>query len=76
MWFLGHCQPILLETEVGEVDAIGQQKYEKTAAVKSIDQLGYCLQCILHAFVNIQEENKIFIAKYDIKDGFWWLEYV
>jgi hypothetical protein len=44
---------------------------EKTAPAGAIDQIGECLTCIIHAFAKAEDINKIFMAKWDIKDGFW-----
>jgi hypothetical protein len=44
---------------------------EKTAPAGAIDQLGNCLSHIIHAFAEADENAKIFMAKRDIKDGFW-----
>jgi hypothetical protein len=38
---------------------------------RAIDQLGHTLTCIIHAFAETEDEAKIFMAKWDIKDGFW-----
>jgi hypothetical protein len=44
---------------------------EKTAPAGAIDQIGECLACIVHAFAEADPDAKIFMAKWDIKDGFW-----
>jgi hypothetical protein len=44
---------------------------EKMAPAGTIDQIGECLSRIIHAFPNTDEDAKIFMAKWDIKDGFW-----
>jgi hypothetical protein len=44
------------------------------APAGAIDQLGHSLQRIIHAFAEADEDAKIFMAKYDIKDGFWRLD--
>jgi hypothetical protein len=44
------------------------------APAGAIDQLGQSLQRIIHAFAEADEDAKIFMAKFDIKDGFWRLE--
>ena len=44
---------------------------EKTAPQAAIDQLGHSLQRIIHAFAHAPDDAKIFMAKWDIKDGFW-----
>jgi hypothetical protein len=43
----------------------------KTAPGGAIDQIGECLSRIIHAFAAAEEDAKIFMAKWDIKDGFW-----
>ena len=42
----------------------------KTAPTGAIDQLGHLLMRIIHAFAQAEEDAKIFMAKWDIKDGF------
>ena len=44
---------------------------EKTAPAGAIDQIGECLSRIIHAFAEADDDAKIFMAKWDIKDGFW-----
>jgi hypothetical protein len=44
------------------------------APAGAIDQLGQSLQRIIHAFAEADENAKIFMAKFDIKDGFWRLD--
>ena len=46
----------------------------KTAPQGSIDQIGHSLKRIIHAFAEAGEEDKIFMAKWDVKDGFWRLQ--
>ena len=41
------------------------------APAGAIDQLGHSLSRIIHAFAEADEDAKIFMAKFDIKDGFW-----
>jgi len=48
---------------------------EKTAPAGAIDQIGKCLSRIIHAFAEADDEAKIFMAKWDIKDGFWRIDY-
>ena len=43
----------------------------KSAPKGAIDQIGECLSRIIHAFAEASEDAKIFMAKWDIKDGFW-----
>ena len=46
----------------------------KTAPVGAIDQLGHSLSLIIHAFAQTDNDAKIFMSKWDIKDGFWRLD--
>jgi hypothetical protein len=46
----------------------------KTAPSGAINQLGHLLQWVIHAFAGADESDKIFMAKWDIKDGFWRLD--
>ena len=41
------------------------------APAGAIDQLGHSLERIIHAFAEAPDDAKIFMAKFDIKDGFW-----
>ena len=43
----------------------------KTAHHGAIDQLGHGLTRIIHAFAEADDDAQIFMAKWDIKDGFW-----
>lgn len=42
-----------------------------SAPVGAIDQMGHSLQRIIHAFATAEEGAKVFMAKWDVKDGFW-----
>jgi len=44
---------------------------EKTAPAGAIDQLGHTLSRVIHALADVDDEAKVFFAKFDIKDGFW-----
>ena len=46
----------------------------KTAPAGAIDQLGQSLSRIIHAFAQADTDAKIFMANWDIKDGFWRLD--
>jgi hypothetical protein len=46
----------------------------KTAPKGAIDQLDHALTRIIHAFAKTKDEAPIFMAKWDIKDGFWRLD--
>ncbi len=43
----------------------------KTAPKGAINQLGHSLARIIHAFSKTKDDARIFMAKWDIKDGFW-----
>jgi len=43
----------------------------KTAPKGAIDQLGHSLSRVIHAFAETEDDARIFMAKWDIKDGFW-----
>ena len=47
---------------------------KKTAPQGAVSQLGHCLGRIIHAFAAADETSNIFLAKWDIKDGFWRLD--
>ncbi len=44
------------------------------APAGAIDQMGHALHRVIHAFAEADESAKIFMAKFDIKDGFWRLD--
>ena len=45
------------------------------APAGAIDQMGHALQQVIHAFAEDHTEgSEIFMAKYDVKDGFWRLD--
>lgn len=46
----------------------------KSAPQGAINQMGYSLSRIIHAFASTSEDEKVFMAKWDIKDGFWRLD--
>ena len=46
----------------------------RTAPHGALDQLGQSLQRIIHAFAEAGPDDKVFAAKFDIKDGFWRLD--
>lgn len=46
----------------------------KTAPSGALDQMGHALSRIIHAFTEAPADAKIFLAKWDIKDGFWRLD--
>ena len=50
------------------------QCYYHQNSPKGINQLGHSLTCIIHAFAETKDDTHIFMAKWDIKDGFWWMD--
>jgi hypothetical protein len=46
----------------------------KMAPQGALDQLGHTLSRIIHAFAAAKKDTKIFMAKWDIKDGFWQMD--
>ncbi len=43
----------------------------KTGPNGAVDQIGHSLLHIIHAFAKASNDDKIFMVKYNIKDGFW-----
>jgi hypothetical protein len=43
----------------------------KLAPRGALDQLGHALSRIIHAFAEADDNDKIFMVNWDIKDGFW-----
>jgi hypothetical protein len=54
----------------GFLDAVNDTM-EKTAPGWAINLIRECLTRIIHAFAEADDNNKIFMAKWDIKDEFW-----
>ncbi len=46
----------------------------KTAPSGVINQLGHSLQRVIYAFAEADKSDKIIMAKWDMKDGFWCLD--
>jgi hypothetical protein len=46
----------------------------KSAPKGSIDRIGHSLSQIIHAMASIDDDAKVFMAKWDIKDGFWHMD--
>lgn len=42
----------------------------KLAPHAAVDQLGHCLSRLIHAFGEVGPDEKVFMAKWDVKDGF------
>ena len=43
----------------------------KTAPQGAIDQMGHVINHIIHVYTETKEDDIIFLAKEDVKDGFW-----
>ena len=56
----------------GRVPSVNKNT-EKTGPSGTVDQIGHVLLHIIHAFVQAAKNAKIFQAKWDVKDGYWWL---
>ena len=56
-------------TPHGRVPSVNEKR-EKTDPGGAIDQIGYVILCLIHAFSEAPDREKIFQAKWDIKDGF------
>jgi hypothetical protein len=65
-----------LRLKNGGIQAAVNDTTEKTAPKGAIDQIGKALSCIVQAFAEADENAKIFMAKWDIKDGFWRMDCV
>ena len=59
----------------GSMLAAVNESSEKTVPRGATDQLGFSLSRIIHAFAQAGPDDKVFMAKWDIKDGFWRLDY-
>ena len=57
----------------GEIPSVNEET-TLSAPKGAIDQLGHSLDRIIYAFAESADDEKIFLAKYDIKDGFWRLD--
>ncbi len=56
----------------GFIDSVNDTM-EKWAPRGAINQLGHSLKQIIHAFAKVEDNAVILMAKWDIQDGFWWL---
>jgi hypothetical protein len=65
-----------LKLKNGGVLASVNNTMEKTAPKGAIDQIGECLLQIIHTFAEVDKAAKLFMAKWDIKNGFWCLDCV
>jgi hypothetical protein len=46
----------------------------KLAPQGALDQLGHALSQIIHEFAKSDDDAKIFMAKWDLRDGFWQMD--
>ena len=46
----------------------------KTAPQGAIDQIRHSISHVIHAFASTPPDEKVFMAKWDIKDGLWHLD--
>jgi hypothetical protein len=60
-----------LRLENGGVRTSVNNTTKKTAQAGAINQIGECLSYLIHAFAEVDNDAKIFMAKWYIKDGFW-----
>jgi hypothetical protein len=63
-----------LRLKNGGVRAAVNDTIKKTSPKGAIDQIGEALSCIIHAFAEADKNAKIFMVKWDIKDGFWHMD--
>jgi hypothetical protein len=57
----------------GFLDSVNDTTIE-SAPKGALNQLGHALSRIIHAFAEADEDAKIFMAKWDIKDSFWHMD--
>jgi hypothetical protein len=62
-----------LRLECGDMLKSVNESTTLSAPAGAIDQLGHTLQRVIHAMAeaDLRGDEKVFMAKYDIKDGFW-----
>jgi hypothetical protein len=60
-----------LQLKNGGVLAAVNDTTVKSAPKGAIDQIRECLSHIVHAFAEASKDANIFMAKWDINDGFW-----
>ncbi len=63
-----------LRLKNGGVRAAVNDTTKKMAPRGAINQIGEVLSCIIHAFAEADKNAKIFMVKWDIKDGFWHMD--
>ena len=60
----------VLKWEGGEVQSVNAAS-TKLAPRGAIDQIGHSLQRLIHAMATAPDGKKVYMAKWDVKDGFW-----
>jgi hypothetical protein len=62
-----------LKLKCGDMLRSVNERTTLSAPAGAIDQLGHTLQRVIHAMAeaDLRGDEKVFMAKYDIKDGFW-----
>ena len=65
-----------LRLESGKSIPSVNEASEKTAPRGAIDQMGHALKRVIYAMAeaDLAGDEKVFMAKWDIKDGFWRLD--
>ena len=63
-----------LRLKCGDMLASVNEATTLEAPAGAIDQMGHALQRVIHAFAEASLDEKVFMAKFDIKDGFWRLQ--
>jgi hypothetical protein len=70
LWGIGDLGFLKRRHNSGFLDAVNDTT-EKIAPGRAINQNWECITRIIHEFAKADDNNKIFMAKWDIKDGFW-----
>ncbi|KAL7458421.1 hypothetical protein ACHAWC_009998 [Mediolabrus comicus] len=60
-----------LRLESGATVPSVNETSQKTAPKAACEQLGHVLNRIIHAMAEAEDDAKVFMAKFDVKDGFW-----
>ena len=60
-----------LRLQAKHVIPLVNKNMRRTVPSKSVDQLDQSLQHIIDAIAKAGPGNKVFVGKFDIKDGFW-----
>ncbi len=60
-----------LQLKHGGLQNLVDKATVKLAPQRALVQLGHALSRIIHAFAKSDDDAKIFMVKWDLKDGFW-----